>query len=307
MEIAYVAIAVNDTAAVESAFEQHLRLARADVDFRGARIPAFQVGRTRIVVLQQGSPVLDGDDVKAGVHHVAIACPDPLAAAQASGLCREAPTMLESFDGGRRTFVPPPATNGLLLGYATPLRPCQPTSEVTERIDHLGIVTGDNDASKAVFCDRLGLELESFQTDVEADLALETFTSNKYGVVYHSRPPRPRAGVNSIFVSLGDLELEFLQAFDPGQGLPGYKPEGPGHTRQDSNAIARFLASRGPGLAHIAFKVRDINAVLAAFGRDGRRLLDTVGRPGGRRSLIGFVHPAAMGGVLIHFVQRREI
>ena len=306
MEIAYVAIVVNDTSAVESAFSQHLQLARADVEFEGARLPAFQAGRTRIVVLAQGSPAL-AEDVKTGVHHVAIASTDPLAAAKASGLCHGAPTVLASFDGGQRVLVPPAATNGLLLGYATPLRPCQPVTEITERIDHLGIVTGDNDASKAVFCDRLGLDLESFQTDVEAELALETFTSNKYGVVYHSRPPRPRAGVNSVFVTLGDLELEFLQAFDPGQGLPGYRPEGPGHTRQDSNAIARFLAARGPGLAHIAFKVRDINAVLGAFARDGRRLLDTVGRPGGRRSLIGFVHPAAMGGVLIHFVQRQEI
>ncbi len=306
MEIAYVAIVVSDTSAVENAFEQHLRLTRAEVEFRGARVPAFQVGRTRIVVLAQGSSALDSA-AKTGVHHVAIECADPLAAARASGLCGETPTVTASFDSGSRVFVPSTATNGLLLCYATPLTHCKPGTEITQRIDHLGIVTGDLEGCKATFCGRLGFELESYQTDVEAELALETFTSNKYGVVYHSRPPRPRAGVNSVFVTLGDLDLEFLQAFDPGMGIPGYKPEGPGHTRQDSNAIARFLASRGPGLAHIAFKVHDIDGVLSAFARDGRRLLDTVGRPGGRRSLIGFVHPAAMGGILIHFVQRQEI
>ena len=306
MEIAYVAIVVSDPALVENAFERHLGLARTVVKFRGERVPAFQVGRTKIVVLTQGSPALDGE-AKTGLHHVAIECADPLAAARASGLCRKDPAAIDSFDDGSRVFVPPAATNGLALCYATPLGPCKPVTEITEHIDHLGIVTDDNEASKAVFCGRLGLDLESYQTDIEADLPLETFTSNKYGVVYHSRPPRPRAGVNSLFVTLGDLELEFLQAFDPGMGIPGYKSEGPGHTRQDSNAIARFLAARGPGLAHIAFKVHDINAVLSAFTRDGRRLLDTVGRPGGRRSLMGFVHPAAMGGVLIHFVQRQKI
>ena len=54
-------------------------------------------------------------------------------------------------------------------------------------------------------------------------------------------------------------------------------------------------------------KVHDINVVLASFDKAGRRLLDTVGRPGERRSLIGFLHPDAMGGVLFHFVQRTEI
>jgi hypothetical protein len=28
------------------------------------------------------------------------------------------------------------------------------------------------------------------------------------------------------------------------------------------------------------------------------------GRPGSRRALIGFIHPSALGGVLVHFVQR---
>jgi hypothetical protein len=33
-------------------------------------------------------------------------------------------------------------------------------------------------------------------------------------------------------------------------------------------------------------------------------LIDRKGRPGSRRARIGFVHPNAMGGVLIHFVER---
>ncbi len=43
MEIAYVAIVVGDPSAVENVFKQHLRLTRAEVEFRGARVPAFQV------------------------------------------------------------------------------------------------------------------------------------------------------------------------------------------------------------------------------------------------------------------------
>ena len=37
------------------------------------------------------------------------------------------------------------------------------------------------------------------------------------------------------------------------------------------------------------------------------KLIDTIGREGSRRALIGFIHPAATGGVLIHFVQREGL
>jgi hypothetical protein len=36
----------------------------------------------------------------------------------------------------------------------------------------------------------------------------------------------------------------------------------------------------------------------------GLPMIDTKGRPGSRRALIGFPHPRALGGVLMHFVQR---
>jgi hypothetical protein len=44
--------------------------------------------------------------------------------------------------------------------------------------------------------------------------------------------------------------------------------------------------------------------VLAEIGRDGFATIDRVGRPGSRRARIGFVQPGALGGVLVHFVQR---
>ena len=271
---------------------------------------AYQVGQTKIIVLPPDSPALPGP-AKTGVHHLAIESADPLAAAGASGLSSAALQTVASFDGGSRVFVTSDASQGVAICYATPLQnggaQTGMTAGITERIDHLGIVSRSVSAARDLFCGRLGFALESYQTDVEAELPLETFTSSKYGVVYHSRPPRPKAGVLSVFATIGDFELEFLEAFDPSGAGHGNRPEGPGHTRQDSNAIARFLASRGPSLAHVALKVQDINAVLASFDKAGRPLLDTVGRPGGRRSLIGFMHPDAMGGVLFHFVQRTEI
>ena len=77
-----------------------------------------------------------------------------------------------------------------------------------------------------------------------------------------------------------------------------------GNTRQDQGAIARFVASRGAGLHHIALKVSDIDRTLAHLRAAGVPLIDHKGRPGSRRARIGFCHPDAMGGVLIHAVER---
>jgi methylmalonyl-CoA/ethylmalonyl-CoA epimerase len=60
-------------------------------------------------------------------------------------------------------------------------------------------------------------------------------------------------------------------------------------------------------LHHIALKVNDINAALATLGQAQHVLIDPVGRPGSRRSLIGFLHPKSLYGVLMHLVQREEI
>ncbi|MGZ8620725.1 MAG: methylmalonyl-CoA epimerase [Actinomycetota bacterium] len=69
--------------------------------------------------------------------------------------------------------------------------------------------------------------------------------------------------------------------------------------------LGRFLASRRPGLHPVAYRVDDIQAALAALRDDGVRLIDAAPRPGSRGTLIAFVHPASMGGVLVELVQGR--
>jgi hypothetical protein len=140
---------------------------------------------------------------------------------------------------------------------------------------------------------------------MEVAMAVESFTSDKYGVVYHTRPPQPVGGLRITFITVGDCELEFLANFDPRQD--GEVEHGrAGTTRQDQGAIARFVASRGRGLHHVAVKARDIDALLGSMAAAGLPMIDTTGRPGSRRALIGFPHPRALGGVLMHVVQRPD-
>ncbi len=69
--------------------------------------------------------------------------------------------------------------------------------------------------------------------------------------------------------------------------------------------VGRSLTSRGPGLHHIAYRVDDVAAALEHLRREGAQLVDEVPRRGSRDTLIAFVHPRSMGGVLVELVQER--
>jgi methylmalonyl-CoA/ethylmalonyl-CoA epimerase len=67
--------------------------------------------------------------------------------------------------------------------------------------------------------------------------------------------------------------------------------------------VGRWLSSRGPGIHHIAYRVADVAAALDHLREVGARLIDEAPRPGSRGTLIAFVHPRSMGGVLVELVE----
>ena len=307
--LAYVAVVVDDPGRVAAVLEGDLGLPRTEVAAPGGAVPRFAVGASAIVLFGPGHEFV-GDAVRSGVHHVAIATPDPAARAAECGFA--AAGTAPGLGGGTQVELATCDT----CGIATRL--CEPigadagvgASDHVERIDHIGIASEDNRAAGAVFTDRLGCPVESTQTDFEVSQAIESFTSDKYGVVYHSRPPEPVGGLRVSFLTVGDCELELLQPFDP-RPLHG-RAEGPvrgapGNTRGDKGAIARYIERRGPGLHHLALKTPDIDATLAALAGAGHRMIDHTGRPGSRRAQIGFIHPASLGGLLLHFVERDDL
>jgi catechol 2,3-dioxygenase-like lactoylglutathione lyase family enzyme len=301
-EIAYVALASNDPQATCAVFEKHFGLQRTEFDSVQGKVPVFGTGRSSLAVFPLGHPMLDGQ-AKPGVHHIALGVDDVDAATRkaesAGAACAPAPGL-----GGRKALeLDRAATVGVRtrLTERLGLRPA--SGGAVERIDHLGIASSDVSEDERVFCGKLGFAVESRQTDMEVSLAVESFTSDKYGVVYHNRAPEPVGGLRVAFITVGDCELEFLANFDPRQGA-SVEHGRAGSTRQDQGAITRFVQSRGRGLHHIALKARDIDATLAAMAGAGLPMIDTRGRPGSRRALIGFPHPKALGGVLMHLVQR---
>lgn len=303
LSTAYLALACNDAARVASVFEDVFALARAELPIAGgAPVPVFAVGQAALAVFEPDDTRLDGPP-SPGVRHLALASDTPRDTARALGLAGEA--------SGGEFRVHDVAAGGVNLRLAAvPAGLPRVTGPIVERIDHVGVASADNQAAQALFVARLGCALESTQTDMEVSLAVESFTSDRYGVVYHNRAPVPVGGLRVSFISVGDHELEFLQPFDPSpvSGDSG-EPLGaaPGNTRGDRGAIGRYIDRRGPGLHHLALKTPDIDAALARVHAAGLRVIDRTGRPGSRRARIGFIHPGALGGVLLHFVERTPI
>ena len=287
--IAYVALVSSDCEAAAAVFERHFGLARQELPSAQGRIPVFALGRSALALFPPGHPAVEGE-TRPGVHHLALAA--ERVAAPEQGLA-----------GRRIQRLPRESSAGVRLVLTEKLELDAPAAGRLERIDHIGVASTDVLEDEAVFCGRFGFPVESRQTDLEVSLAVESFTSDKYGVVYHSRPPEPVGGLRVTFVTVGDCELEFLANFDPRQGGE-VEPGRPGTTRQDQGAIARFVASRGRGLHHVALKAHDMGGVLQSMAQAGLPMIDTKGRPGSRRALIGFPHPKALGGVLMHLVQR---
>jgi methylmalonyl-CoA/ethylmalonyl-CoA epimerase len=295
---------VNDVDAASKVFGDCLELSRTDLDADGEKIPVFAVGKSALAVFPIGHSYVDGAP-KTGVHHIAIASKnleDGLATAKQAGVSSQGGPRA-SLGGGQRIALDPASTASVRTWITTGLSMKPSRSSHVERIDHLGIASADNQVAVDAWTRRLGRPLESQQTDMEVSIAVESFTSDKYGVVYHSRHPEPIGGLRVSFITVGDCDLEFLQNFDPRHGAHVDAAQA-GTTRQDQGAITKFIASRGAGLHHVAFKAPDINRTLATLHKAGIPVIDQVGRPGSRRGLIGFVNPKGTGGVLVHFVQR---
>jgi methylmalonyl-CoA epimerase len=70
----------------------------------------------------------------------------------------------------------------------------------------------------------------------------------------------------------------------------------------EDSPISKFLATRGPGLHHIALRVPDLNAAIDRLRQDGARILNEP-RAGADGHIYVFVHPASTGGVLLELIQ----
>ena len=77
--------------------------------------------------------------------------------------------------------------------------------------------------------------------------------------------------------------------------LESTAPDGP---------IANYIAKRGAGIQHVAFRVENLEAALEELKQKGIRLIDEKPRRGAGGAKIAFLHPKATHGVLVELCER---
>jgi methylmalonyl-CoA epimerase len=90
------------------------------------------------------------------------------------------------------------------------------------------------------------------------------------------------------FLRGGSTELELLEPTDA------------------DSPVGRFLAKRGEGLHHLSFLVPDLERALKEAEAAGLDLIDRSPREGSHETLIAFLSPRTLNGVLVELCERRE-
>ncbi len=129
--------------------------------------------------------------------------------------------------------------------------------------------------------DHVGVAVE----DIDAALALYR---DALGMPLVHRETVAEQGVDAALLDVGDGHIELLEPLGP------------------ETPVGKFLARKGPGLHHVAYRVANVEDALSALAGAGLRLIDEQPRTGIRGSRVAFLHPASTGGVLTEIVQPAE-
>ncbi len=118
--------------------------------------------------------------------------------------------------------------------------------------------------------------------DLDAAIA---FYESSFGVKVAHRETVEEQGVEEAMFRVGESWIQLL------------RPLGP------DTPVGRYIDKRGEGVHHVGYGVTDLKAVLAHLKAEGLQLIDAEPRRGSRGSMVAFVHPRSVGGVLVELVQ----
>ncbi len=127
--------------------------------------------------------------------------------------------------------------------------------------------------------DHLGVAVKSIEKALE-------FYQKTLGIEPTGVEEVPSQKVKVAFLPVGESNIELLEP-----------------TSEDS-AIARHIEKRGEGIAHLAFKVDDIQEALSTLKEKGVRLINETPQPGAHGAKIAFIHPKSTNGILIELCER---
>ncbi len=115
------------------------------------------------------------------------------------------------------------------------------------------------------------------------DHAIEKYRQT-LGLEPESRELVSSQKTEAVLMPIGDANIELIE------------PKG-------NEGLKKFLEKRGQGIHHIAIEVEGIEEALAFLKSMHVPLIDEAPRIGAHGHKVAFVHPKALGGVLIELVE----
>ena len=133
------------------------------------------------------------------------------------------------------------------------------------------------------YIDHIGIAVD----DMEAAISLYCQT---LGLTITHDETVPDQGTRVVFLSArSGPDLELLAALGP------------------ETPVGKFLAKRGPGTHHICYAVPNLEAAIADCMAQGLHMIDEVPRIGAKQKRLAFIHPKAVGGVLIELYEAKKV
>jgi methylmalonyl-CoA epimerase len=129
--------------------------------------------------------------------------------------------------------------------------------------------------------DHLGIAVRSID---EA----RTFYEEVLGLMCEKEEVVASQKVRTAFFTVGDVHIELLEP------------------TSDDSPIAGFLAKKGEGFHHIAYRTDDIDGQLATARDKGCRLIHETPIEGAGGKQVAFLHPKSTLGVLTEFCEQKS-
>jgi len=129
--------------------------------------------------------------------------------------------------------------------------------------------------------DHLGIAVHSIKK-------ARNFYENILGLQCEKEEEVSSQKVRTAFFTLGETHIELLEP------------------TADDSPIAVFLAKRGEGLHHVAYKTDDINEQLKEAKANGCKLIHETPFTGAGNKQVAFLHPKSSHGLLTEFCSEAQ-
>ena len=126
--------------------------------------------------------------------------------------------------------------------------------------------------------DHIGIAVE------DLDRAIESY-SEQLGMPIQHRETVSERGVEAVLLDVGESHIELLAPLGT------------------DTLVGKYLAKRGPGIHHIAYRVNDIETEIKKLKATDVKMIDETPRQGICDTKVAFIHPSSVGGVLTELVQ----